>query len=346
MSLARTDENELLTALHGGVVEDRPWALFLERLRARIEADCCCLWARRNTGGWSPIELAKSRKSTGMGNIEALAAFDTMRPSRIYRQAEMVGEGSPDIREDGDGRHMMIGHGQGREVILSAYIAQDEFQAGDAALLLNLAPHMHVAFRIYDALLRQRLKSTMLDHILADMATGWILLDGQGRVLETSMIARTMIEERQALLVGSDGRLHCVGQDAQSALEAAMADSRNLPRAAWLDIDPPLQMVVTEPTEDAGRHMPTARYQLLIRKIRESVMKDGQYLKELFGLTRSEALLAARIAEGDSIVQAADALSLTPETARNYSKRIYAKTGTRGQADLVRLLLGGVSVLG
>ncbi len=38
-------------------------------------------------------------------------------------------------------------------------------------------------------------------------------------------------------------------------------------------------------------------------------------------------------------------LHLTLETARNYSKRLYAKTGTRGQADLVRLVLTNVAML-
>ncbi|MET0587942.1 MAG: LuxR family transcriptional regulator, partial [Novosphingobium sp.] len=36
-------------------------------------------------------------------------------------------------------------------------------------------------------------------------------------------------------------------------------------------------------------------------------------------------------------------LQLTQETARNYSKRIYAKTGANGQADLVRLMLTGLA---
>ncbi|PHX98275.1 MAG: chemotaxis protein CheY, partial [Rhodospirillaceae bacterium] len=33
---------------------------------------------------------------------------------------------------------------------------------------------------------------------------------------------------------------------------------------------------------------------------------------------------------------------LTVETARNYSKKIYAKTGARGHAELVRIILTSV----
>ena len=43
--------------------------------------------------------------------------------------------------------------------------------------------------------------------------------------------------------------------------------------------------------------------------------------------------------------QAAIELGFTIETARNYSKRIYGKTDTRGQADLVRIILASVIAL-
>src|SRR5690606_4774956 len=44
--LTRTDENELLTALYGGVLGEEPWRLFLLRLLARAEADVAQLMLR------------------------------------------------------------------------------------------------------------------------------------------------------------------------------------------------------------------------------------------------------------------------------------------------------------
>ena len=61
------------------------------------------------------------------------------------------------------------------------------------------------------------------------------------------------------------------------------------------------------------------------------------------GLSTREAALAEAIGQGRSIVDAGAQLQLTPETARNYSKRIYAKTGASGQADLVRMMLTGLA---
>ena len=63
-----------------------------------------------------------------------------------------------------------------------------------------------------------------------------------------------------------------------------------------------------------------------------------EQLGQLFDLIPSEARLALALSRGMTIAEAAADLGLTVESARTYSKRIYAKTGARGQADLVRFL--------
>jgi DNA-binding CsgD family transcriptional regulator len=69
------------------------------------------------------------------------------------------------------------------------------------------------------------------------------------------------------------------------------------------------------------------------------------YLARLWSLTASEARFAAAVADGKSLQEAASALDLTIETARHYSKRLYAKTGARGLPDLVRLVLTSAAPL-
>jgi len=59
-------------------------------------------------------------------------------------------------------------------------------------------------------------------------------------------------------------------------------------------------------------------------------------------LLPSEARLAWVLAQGVSISDAAEAVGISVETARNYSKKIYAKTGARGHPELVRIILTSV----
>ncbi|MDR2858719.1 MAG: LuxR family transcriptional regulator, partial [Novosphingobium sp.] len=76
---------------------------------------------------------------------------------------------------------------------------------------------------------------------------------------------------------------------------------------------------------------------------REETTGAARVAAATLGLSEREGALAEGISRGLSILEAGHALQLTPETARNYTKRIYAKTGASGQADLVRLLLTGLS---
>jgi DNA-binding CsgD family transcriptional regulator len=62
-------------------------------------------------------------------------------------------------------------------------------------------------------------------------------------------------------------------------------------------------------------------------------------------LTPGEARLALLLADGHSLADSAQALGLTIETARNYSKRLFLKTGTTGQVQLVRLVLTSAAIL-
>ncbi|MCW6506777.1 helix-turn-helix transcriptional regulator [Lichenifustis flavocetrariae] len=58
-----------------------------------------------------------------------------------------------------------------------------------------------------------------------------------------------------------------------------------------------------------------------------------------FGLTPAEARLAYEMAHGDGLGACARRLGITPNTARTHLKHVFEKTGTRRQAELLRLLL-------
>jgi DNA-binding CsgD family transcriptional regulator len=58
-----------------------------------------------------------------------------------------------------------------------------------------------------------------------------------------------------------------------------------------------------------------------------------------YSLTAAEARFALEILAGDGIQAAADRLGISKATARTHLSRIFAKTGTRRQAELVRMLI-------
>ena len=70
-----------------------------------------------------------------------------------------------------------------------------------------------------------------------------------------------------------------------------------------------------------------------------------EMLERLYGLTPAEAKLAALLAHGKSVTEAADELHITQNTARTHLKHIFQKTGVKRQSELVKLILNSPVVL-
>ena len=62
-------------------------------------------------------------------------------------------------------------------------------------------------------------------------------------------------------------------------------------------------------------------------------------LEGFYGLTPAEARITALLAEGSHLEEVSASLGISLYTARTHLKRIFSKTGTQTQADLIRLAL-------
>lgn len=71
----------------------------------------------------------------------------------------------------------------------------------------------------------------------------------------------------------------------------------------------------------------------------QEAARDRERLRRLFGLTAAEAEFALEIARGEGRAAAAARRGIAASTARTHLSNIFEKTGTRRQAELVRLLL-------
>jgi DNA-binding CsgD family transcriptional regulator len=79
---------------------------------------------------------------------------------------------------------------------------------------------------------------------------------------------------------------------------------------------------------------------LILTPVVPKKVPTANVLQGLFDLTPSEAKLAALVAAGHQIREAAGLLGVTQATARSTLKRIFAKVGVVRQAELVSLLQG------
>ena len=78
---------------------------------------------------------------------------------------------------------------------------------------------------------------------------------------------------------------------------------------------------------------------VLLTDLDADISRATSRLGETLGLTPTETRLAVELASAHSFEEAAKSLKISPNTARTHLKRIFAKTHTRSQAELVSLVL-------
>jgi DNA-binding CsgD family transcriptional regulator len=84
-----------------------------------------------------------------------------------------------------------------------------------------------------------------------------------------------------------------------------------------------------------------SRAALVLIRSHDAPLASSKSLRALFGLTQKESDIAAALANGQSLEQAAASLTIAIGTARTHLKSCMTKTGTSRQAQLVsRILLG------
>jgi DNA-binding CsgD family transcriptional regulator/PAS domain-containing protein len=219
------------------------------------------------------------------------------------------------------------------------------FERRHVKLLHQLLPHVSRALRLHQQLALARTRADAGSAIMDRFPAGVIVLDAQGAVVATNETADALLARDDGLVIRR-GRLTAATAAEAAALaglvgaavrrqgsDGAMVASRPSGlRPLMLRIEPlPLQPEL-DPT---GR----GAVMVLVSDPERRTGPPTTLLTRYFGLTPAEARVATRIAQGKDVVEVAHELGVEPETTRTQLKRIFVKTRTHRQADLVRLVL-------
>ncbi len=342
MRVPNLGETDLLVPLHEGVFEQPMWHTFLTRLRSVAGAGGAALLLR-SPAGRETVRLAEGDIPAG---YEALTAQAGMREGRVYSRDELADESGASERPS-----LLAMRLSERDEIDARLLlcSPDPLGPDIANLMTALAPHLRVALRVLLSLERERARSEVSAAAVARMNFGWITLDARCRIVDCDPQAERLLQSSGVLRRGHYDRLTPAAPQVDRQLTALVRtfadDPRARPRAINLSHDPWIDILVAPVRLDALAGGTEAVAVLYLRGDRTSSADRCEQLCDVFDLTPSEARLAWSMAQGLSIAEAAEEHGLTIETARNYSKKIYAKTGARGQVDLVRHILTGVLAL-
>lgn len=196
--------------------------------------------------------------------------------------------------------------------------------------------------------LEQHARAT--DRILDHTSIGLVMLDLESRIVFANDTADEILSLNDGL-GRAQGKLRAANMGDSINLQAALShiSASSSPKTASKTVSAPMlafhrregaPLVATvlpalpqavEPTDVAAV--------VYIADPRLDAQRMLSPLCRLYGLSAVETSLVCYLASGVSLVAAAGAMRVKEQTARGYLKTIFAKTNTRGQTQLVALML-------
>jgi DNA-binding CsgD family transcriptional regulator len=232
------------------------------------------------------------------------------------------------------------------------------FEEAEVRAMRFLAPHLVRAAQVHDKLAFLSEAHDATEALLDRLPYGVLWLDASGRPLRTNREARRILASSDGLGARA-GAIQASHPEAQKRLAAAIAavaapirrkgggDLLSVPRPSAARAYQLLLIPVPAPSRERvfGSSAPRVSSLLVVSDPEAAPEPAAATLRRLFGLTPAIARLAAALASGRTLAEYAEGAAVTMGTARYQLKELFARTGTNRQAELVRLLLGGIAQL-
>ncbi|WP_210396936.1 helix-turn-helix transcriptional regulator [Motiliproteus sediminis] len=214
-----------------------------------------------------------------------------------------------------------------------------------------ILPHLSRAAELHRTVTQLESRYGAVLSVLDKLLVGLVLLDRQGRVVVSNEAARRIMEATGAFTVSPQGRLELPSASKSAELaqliaatgETAEGENRQAGKQLVIPKRSQLGYLLLEamPLRDDGfsdrdNVRGTA---LFVIDPEQSEIISTRALVTIFELTSAEADITEQLVGGASVDQIAEQRRSSPQTVRTQLKQVFAKTGARSQADLVRLAL-------
>ena len=214
--------------------------------------------------------------------------------------------------------------------------------------LALVVPHVRRSLRIGRAIERRQADAATFADVLDRLSAGLLLLDAHGRIVHTNAAAEEML--RDGRLLRAIGR-RLAGGDAQA--ERCLRETALLPRAEGMNLGRE-GVVVPLRTCDGERYiaraMPLASAPrgtgegaeattaVFVRRATMDNPTPPDIIAESYKLTPTEVRVLFALVEVGGVPEVAAALGIAETTVKTHLARLFAKTGARRQAELVKVV--------
>jgi DNA-binding CsgD family transcriptional regulator/PAS domain-containing protein len=222
-------------------------------------------------------------------------------------------------------------------------------------VLCRLNPHIRRAVVITDLLDARALRDDMLSATLDLLTVGIVLVDANARIVHANHAGLEMLDARAAVRRADDqlsARDPKAAQDLQQAIATAanrnpmdfpksgiavpVASAHGADLAAWvLPLDRGLRNELAAPF--------AASVAVFLRALGDASPFPGELFVKRYGISPAECRVLMMLVQGMSLREAAEALGISQPTAKTHLQRLFQKTGTDRQADLMRLTMSALA---
>lgn len=230
---------------------------------------------------------------------------------------------------------------------------QPRMSPKEIAFMDSLLPHLRHALVLGRHAERLQVFSDIGQNRLQHAGQGVLVLDGEGRVAFMNSVGSGMLQDAR-IFRSPVGRLALVDAAKAARFEdllrqcIALSSSRSILGGGALAV-PRERLAPLVVSVLPYRHMDVlsthvsalARAIVTLFEPAAPLADSRKSLCEFYGLTPTEADVCWRLGNGDSVERIAQEAGISRETVRSQLKRVFAKTGTHRQSDLVRLVLAG-----
>jgi DNA-binding CsgD family transcriptional regulator len=231
--------------------------------------------------------------------------------------------------------------------------SMENFSTEEYQAISLITPHIGRAFQVYYNLNQVEHKNQILSETLNRISQNILIVNKNGKIVYANDSALELISKKDGLQI-----------DKRKQLVADLShDTKKLRKLLQSVFKPDIKNTISH-----GGSMQLSRpsglrdYSIVITPIKDEIIKSfgsksnalvfildpeekvetvNQILSDLYDLTKSEARIAGILAEGKSLQAACTLLKIKKSTARTHLKRIFSKTNTHRQSELVSLILTG-----
>lgn len=358
---------ELAALIYEAASDASLWRAFLDAFTASIGARAGAMLVRDSLANapvgfaWSALSEADLRLYTARYaaadpwylGVARLAEGGVASGAELCSPREM--EASSAFREFYAPRR--LGHAMGGMILHSgsaqltiALVRRREdgpFGSAEVHALRVLMPHLRRAVLLEGEISSLRIRLAAMTAHLDRCGHGLALIDRDRRVFYANALASELASRRDGFEI-KDGRLAALTPEEDAALSVAAREiaanrASRLHRMNITRQSSPvayrLMMLPAETSQAVALSAPHPAVAVVIIDPAHVSAPEPEALRDYFSLTAAEARIVSLLAQGLSLEELKEKLSVSVATVRTHLRNAFAKTGTSRQGELVALIL-------